>query len=323
MTAMPGAPFPGDGLTSGTRRRIMAALCGTWLYRLTLAGAVPQALALALPIRWPGDAARGAPLLAGEFTLGGETVRQPAPLGDPAGPGEAFLAEFHGFAWLADLAAAGGVASREAGRAVIAAWLTADAGWRPLAWRADVLATRLIAWITLFDTYFAHPHAADKLREAALASLARQTRHLARAAALDGVGAARLRALKGLILAGVALGSGERRLSRALAQLARELPAQVLPDGGHVERSPLVQLAVLRDLVDIRTALRAGHVVIPDALQMAIDRMAPMLRMLRHGDGRLAQFNDAAEEYGPLADLVLTRSEVRGRPLLSAPHSGF
>jgi uncharacterized heparinase superfamily protein len=84
-----------------------------------------------------------------------------------------------------------------------------------------------------------------------------------------------------------------------------------------------VQLIVLRDLVDIRTALRTAHIVVPEALQNAIDRMAPMLRLFRHGDGRLAQFNDTSEEYGALADLLLTRSEVRGRAPLSAPHSGF
>jgi len=69
--------------------------------------------------------------------------------------------------------------------------------------------------------------------------------------------------------------------------------------------------------------LRSAHIVVPEALQNAIDRMAPMLRLFRHGDGRLAQFNDTSEEYGALADLLLTRSEVRGRPPLSAPHSGF
>jgi uncharacterized heparinase superfamily protein len=84
-----------------------------------------------------------------------------------------------------------------------------------------------------------------------------------------------------------------------------------------------VQLAVLRDLVDVRTALRTAHIVVPEALQMAIDRMAPMLRLFRHGDGRLAQFNDTSEEYGALTDLLLTRSEVRARPPMSAPHSGF
>jgi uncharacterized heparinase superfamily protein len=48
-----------------------------------------------------------------------------------------------------------------------------------------------------------------------------------------------------------------------------------------------------------------------------------MLRFFRHGDGGLVLFNDSREEEGWFIDVVLTRSEARGKPLESAPHSGF
>ena len=48
-----------------------------------------------------------------------------------------------------------------------------------------------------------------------------------------------------------------------------------------------------------------------------------MLRFFRHGDRRLALFNDSLEEDGVLIDLVLTRSEAKGRPPSHAPHTGF
>ena len=37
-----------------------------------------------------------------------------------------------------------------------------------------------------------------------------------------------------------------------------------------------------------------------------------MLRFFRHGDRRLALFNNSSEEDGVLVDLVLTRSEAKG-----------
>src|SRR5258708_16043216 len=309
-------------MSNRVRPRAMALLGRSRLYRFTLAGATPREFARNLAIRWPGDARRGAALLDGDFHLAGETLRLGAPYAAPAQASADWLAEFHGFAWLADLATLGSAEAREIGRSAVATWIADNSTWHRLSWRCDVLAARLIAWVTQFESFFA-AGGDDKLRDALLASLARQARHLARVAAWEGIGAARLHALKGLILVGIALGLGERRVAGAVDDLARELPLQVLPDGGHVERSPAVQLSVLRDLVDIRTALRAAQVVVPDALQMAIDRMAPMLRLFRHGDGRLAQFNDTSEEYGALADLLLTRSEVRARPPQSAPHSGF
>ena len=65
----------------------------------------------------------------------------------------------------------------------------------------------------------------------------------------------------------------------------------MLPDGCHVERSPAAQLAALQDLTEIRALLQAGQAQPPPALTDAIERMAPALRVLRHGDGGLALFN--------------------------------
>jgi uncharacterized heparinase superfamily protein len=103
----------------------------------------------------------------------------------------------------------------------------------------------------------------------------------------------------------------------------RELAAQILGDGGHVSRSPSLQLQVLQDLIDTRAVLRSAQIEAPVALKGAIERMAPMLRFFRHGDRRLALFNDSLEEDGVLIDLVLTRSEAKGRPPAHAPDSGF
>src|SRR5690606_5702292 len=54
-----------------------------------------------------------------------------------------------------------------------------------------------------------------------------------------------------------------------------------------------------------------------------IERMAPMLRALRHGDGGLALFNGASAEDPAIIDWLLTRANVKSRVAASAPHSGF
>jgi uncharacterized heparinase superfamily protein len=192
-----------------------------------------------------------------------------------------------------------------------------------VAWRADAIGTRLAAWVAHWDELLVRAPADDPLRHRMLASLVRQARHLGRVVGWEVAGAGRIRAVKGLVFAGLALGGGQRRVERALALLERERPAQLRPDGGHVSRSPALQMTVLGDLIDIRTALRAAQVALPSGLQSAIDRMAPLLRFFRHGDGRLAQFNGTAEGFGPTLDLVLSRAEAKGKPPAGAPHSGF
>lgn len=302
-------------------RDMLHALAASPFYRHTLIGRVPADLRLRVGERWPGEAKRGAAILSGEIALAGQVVRNPMPVWFPPEAGVNWLAAWHGFAWVADVLSVGGGA-RDAARALVQSWLTDNTAWHPVAWRADVLATRIYTWIVHFDE-IASREADRLLRRAMLVSLAAQLRHLQRTAAWELPGPPRLRALKGLIAGLVIFGRPSKRVARALRAVERELPAQILPDGGHRTRNPSVQLDVLRDLVDIRAALRVGHVEIPGALQEAIDRMAPMLRFFRHGDRKLALFNGSIEEDGILVDLVLTRSETKGRAPAQAPHTGF
>ena len=65
-----------------------------------------------------------------------------------------------------------------------------------------------------------------------------------------------LRNATALVFAGVCLGDS-RAESKGVALLERELPRQVLADGGHEERSPAYHHAVLRDLEDVETLLAA------------------------------------------------------------------
>ena len=80
---------------------------------------------------------------------------------------------------------------------------------------------------------------------------------------------------------------------------------------------------MLRDLVDIRALLLVAEVPVSPDLQLAVERMAAVLRLLRHGDGGLALFNGGNEEAPWLIDSLLQRASRRSRPLMSAPQTGF
>ena len=155
------------------------------------------------------------------------------------------------------------------------------------------------------------------------ASASAQARHLLRALPGGTSGSSAIRAIKGLIFAGLALPRGDFWANRGIDLLKKELRRQVQPDGGHVERSPGCHLAVLRDLIDIRAALIAAERDVPSDLQIAIDGMAPVLRLYQRGDGGLALFNDTPQEEGWLVDLALTRAGARIKPLMQAPQTGF
>ena len=283
-------------------------------------GRVPDAPSLPVRDPWPGNPARGARLLRDELELAG-AVRRLAPggWGDTAGH-ELLRAHAHGFTWLRDLRALGTDAARARARALVADWIAAPHLER-LAHRPDVAGARIAAWLGHYDFFAAS--ADDGFRSRMMARLVADARMLAASLPSEEPDARALTALKGLIAAAVALPDHAAFLTRTLRFLPQEIARQVLPDGCHAERSPVAHLAALQDLTEIRTLMQAAQAQPPAALTSAIERMAPALRALRHGDGGLALFNGAKEEHAALIDLVLIQAGRGGRAPAGLTEGGF
>ena len=285
---------------------------------------VPEAPARAFRDLWPGDAARGARLLRGEFeTLGTARALRPgmeaaegwdAPSGTPA-----WRAAAHGFAWMRDLRALGTDAARLQARALTADWLTRGAD-EAIADAPEVVGARLSAWLGHWDFFAAT--AEDAFRRAVMTRIAQDARDLSAALPAEAEHRGALAALKGAMAAAIAL-EEDTYLQRAVRFLPAEIERQFHPDGGHVERSPSMQLQALQDLIEIRNLLHGAGVEPPPHLAAALDRAAPALRLFRHGDGGLALFNGTRDESSALLDLVLTQGQARGRAPLDLPETGF
>lgn len=214
---------------------------------------------------WPTDPKRGMALAAGEIELCGILVRDPSPRWSPPAATDEWCAAWHGFDWISDVVAAGPAARDQVGQ-LVQSWLAEQAGFRQsVAWRSDVMGTRLFAWITHLNEITAGEKD-PVLKRAVVASIAKQYRHLNRTALREVEGPHRLRALKGLVAAAIALGGSGARVMKALSLLEREMSAQILPDGGHRSRSPSLQLRALQDLVDIRSVLRAAKISAPGGI---------------------------------------------------------
>jgi len=282
---------------------------------------VPDAPARSFRDLWPGDAARGARLLRGEFEWQGSARRlEPGGVGweSVAGP-VAWRGAAHAFAWLRDLRALGTDAARTRARDLAEDWLVRGAA-DDLAQAPEVAAARVSAWLGHWD--FLAATAEDGFRRRLLIRLAQDARGVIVSLPAEATHRGALVTLKGAIAAAVALAE-EGWMQRAVRFLPAELERQFHADGGHVERSPAQQLLAVQDLIEIRNLLHGADVPPPPQLAVVLERAGQALRLFRHGDGGLAQFNGAREDGAAPVDLVLTQGQSRGRAPMLLEETGF
>lgn len=311
------------------RRRVAAAWHGTRFYALTLPRQAPLELPALPDDPWPGSASNADRLFQGRFLFAGAEVVSPhaAPWSLSAADAgldpvthAAWAAGLHGFVWLRDFATQGGDMARRMARSLVADWIAKHAQViHGLPWKPEIAGRRLTQW--LLAAHFLLDGADDTFGHDFLLSIARHAAHLKRAMDMTPPGLPRFEAALGAVYGAEALGAAQDAV--AIRALDAALAAQVFADGGHASRNPSVLYRVLRDVVALWHFLRAVDPERAALLQPHLDRMAPMLRFFRHGDGGLALFHGAEEEVAAQIDLVLDLSEAKGKPLTSATLSGY
>lgn len=199
-----------------------------------------------------------------------------------------------------DLNAVGGAERCVWHQALLRDWLAHHPPGRGNAWEPYPTSLRLVNWIKW-------ALAGNPLPEPALHSLAVQARWLMKRLEIHLLGNHLFANAKALVFAGCFFQGPEAEtwLRKGLGILAHEMPEQILPDGGHFERSPMYHALALEDVLDLLNLRntypsssqwrRPAMASLPDPA----GRMLAWLRALCHPDGEIAFFNDAAIGMAP------------------------
>lgn len=291
----------------------------TPVYRLKLSGPGPAPASFDLKTFVPADPLRGEALMKDVWRIGnGKRVLKPGGIPwDVPAPSRHFADRLHRFDWLLDLLAQGDEGLNRA-ELLIDDWIEQFGKFNGFAWRLGPTADRVWHWL-LCGRALLNDTPEGKVR---LECTARQIRHLK--SSLEGSvdHNARWRgACIGLVDA-ILFKDGEG-LDEAIMRMEGEYSAQILPDGGHITRSPERLLLALADVLTLISAFEQTGRPTPPFLLKGPTLMGGMLLLFRSGDGALMPFHDGGECRAETVDAVIEALPTAPRRFSFAMKSGY
>jgi uncharacterized heparinase superfamily protein len=302
-------------------RALMRVLLTSVFFRWYYRGSRAAKLSIAPQDLRTADPTAAAEIYAGRFAFSAKFIsaggRSPFEIEPPS---QEWAKALYGFGWLRHLRAADSALARANARALVEEWIDLHGGWNRLAWSPEITARRVLAWLA--QSPLVLEHADFFFYRKFVASLTKQVHYLSVIRRFLRDNHARLQVAVALAQAALCLESNglQRRSKR---WLEKELGKQILADGGHVSRNPGIILQTLLDLLPLRHSYIALSIMPPQMLLSSIDRMMPMIRFFRHGDGAFALFNGMGPTPADIVATLLAYDETRGTPPSSAPSSGY
>jgi uncharacterized heparinase superfamily protein len=217
----------------------------------------------------------------------------------------------------------------EARREWMHSWIRGNTEPKGEGWEPFPTSLRLVNWFKVWWTDGVWVSDAPLL-----ASAYAQARQLRRCVEFHLQGNHLFENLKTLFWAGCTFAGAEADTWRTWAarHLVQQLHEQVLPDGGHYERSPMYHALVLEgclDLLNIQAAWGAQHPDLAALLTSKAQAMLAWLEAMTHPDGAIALFNDAAFHIAPASHRLLDYGRKLGLswpapdPFLHLADSGY
>lgn len=166
-------------------------------------------------------------------------------------------------------------------------------GWHPY-----TISLRTVNWIIAYCLFQPRIEDDSPFKNAILTSLAMQFAFVRRHLEFDVGGNHLLENIRALLWGGEFFGNKQWSML-ARKQLAEQLDEQILPDGGHYERSPMYHSIVLWDILEMLAIARNTGNPLPTPIDGRAWQMIEWLAKVLHPDGDIPLFNDAVFNEAP------------------------
>ncbi len=267
------------------------------------------------------DPQKGTALAQNTFSLAGVTLQfanTREPWAKPA-PSRRFATRLHEFSWMHDLLALETPEARSLVEEHMDQWISIYGGWNPFSWSPGLAAKRCLNWLAAGEHLLGSGEQEERRRE----NLIRQVSYLLSLGNIAVDPRDRLQIAQVLVATGIIIPGTERFIERGLALLSVQLAEQILPDGGHISRSPEDATSTLCDLISLKLLLESQNMHVPEDIERALARLAPMVRFLCAADGYLAVFNGSGEGRHLAVENILSNLSIPESDFSYAPHSGY
>lgn len=204
---------------------------------------------------------------------------------------------------------------RPPGSELLDRWIAENHPAKGTGWEPYPSSLRIVNWIK-------RHLAGEPLTAAQKDSLAQQIRWLRRNLEYHILGNHLLANAKALVFAGLFFEGREAQgwLGKGFEILEKEIDEQILPDGGHFERSPMYHGIILEDVLDLVNIMQLfGDYPAEQRLRRTANRMLGWMSVLLHPDGEIPFFNDSTLAIAPRYDLLAAYAKRLG---VDAPADG-
>jgi uncharacterized heparinase superfamily protein len=201
-------------------------------------------------------------------------------------------------------------------RNLLSQWVRENPPATGSGWEPYPLSLRVVNWIKW-------ALAGNPLPTECIASLAVQARFLSQRLEWHLLGNHLFANAKALVFAGLFFQGDEADgwLATGLDILKREVPEQILADGGQFERSTMYHALALEDMLDLINLGRAAEMPMPAAWFDVAARMVVWLATMSHPDDGIALFNDAAFGIAPSNKELRRYAAALGVDAVGTPYS--
>src|SRR6266498_2186821 len=134
---------------SALQRQLAFRFHASFLYRWRYAGAIPERLLIAPIDLRTADPTVALDIYAGRWVFNGDGVDVSGfSVFDAIAPNEEWSRQLHSFSWLRHLRASDMELSRSNARSLVDEWIGLSSRLDRIAWNPDIVARRLMAWLS-------------------------------------------------------------------------------------------------------------------------------------------------------------------------------